>query len=220
MAKSIDLLSSDTAGVDRLPTEGTVATGRLVSLAWPDPAEYDLITELRNRPATRACFLDSRPLDLMANRQWLSRGMDRPREGLLSLRFGPHRVFCGTIGWSGYEPRMRTFEIGRLMVDAAVLRPLRTNFPAGYPGAAVDAGITLLDFAFQTLDLDYVSSVFIAGNALARRINVLAGCRFVGDVERERPDGSRIWVTCMRLTRQDWLARRAFESDARVTAAA
>jgi len=146
--------------------------------------------------------------------------MNRPREGLLSLRFGPQRVFCGTIGWSGHEPCMRTFEIGRLMVDTAVLRPLRTNYPTGYPGVAVDASMALLDFAFETLDIDYVSSVFIAGNALSRRVIVLAGGQYLGDSERERPDGSRVRVTCMRLTRQDWLARRTSGSPARVTAAA
>jgi RimJ/RimL family protein N-acetyltransferase len=220
VVKPIDRSSSDATSADRLPLEGTVAVGRLVSLAWPEPAEYDLITALRNRPATRACFLDSRPLDPAANRLWLSRGMNRPREGLLSLRFGPGRVFCGTIGWSGYEPSMRTFEIGRLMVDTAVLRPLRTNCPAGYPGAAVDASIALLDFAFQTLELDYVTSVFLAGNALPRRVNLLAGGQYAGDAERERPDGSRVRVTCMRLARQEWFARRTSGSAARLTAAA
>lgn len=220
MLKPIHLSSSDATIVDRLPLEGTVAAGRLVLLAWPEPAEYDLITALRNRPVTRACFLDSRPLDPAANRLWLSRGMDRPQEGLLSLRFGPQRVFCGTIGWSGYEPRMRTFEIGRLMVDTAVLRPLRTSYPAEYPGVAVDASMALLDFAFETLDLDCVSSVFIAGNSLPRRVNVLAGGQYAGDAERERPDGSRVRVTCMRLTRQDWLAKRTSGAPARLTAAA
>jgi len=218
--KPIDLSSSDATSLARLPLEGTVAVGALVSLAWPEPAEYDLITALRNRPATRACFLDSRPLDRAANRLWLSHGMNRPREGLLSLRFGPQRVFCGTIGWSGYEPCMRTFEIGRLMVDTAVLRPLRTSYPTGYPGVAVDASMALLDFAFETLDIDYVSSVFIAGNALSRRVIVLAGGQYLGDSERERPDGSRVRVTCMRLTRQDWLAKRTSGSPAALTAAA
>jgi RimJ/RimL family protein N-acetyltransferase len=203
----------------RLPLEGTIAVGTLVSLQWPEPAEYDLITALRNRPSTRACFLDSRVLDPAANRKWLAGGMKRPWEGLLSLRFGPQRVFCGTIGWSGYEPSMRTFEIGRLIVDTEVLRPLRTRLP-GYPGVAVDASMALLDFAFGTLRLDYVTSVFLAGNALPRRVNVLAGGRYAGDAERERPDGSRVLVTCMRLTREDWLARRAPGSAARLTAAA
>jgi RimJ/RimL family protein N-acetyltransferase len=218
--KPIHLSSSDATGVDRLPLEGTVAVGRLVSLGWPEPAEYDLITELRNRPATRACFLDSRMLDPAANRLWLSRGMNRPHEGLLSLRFGVQRVFCGTIGWSDYEPRMRTLEIGRLMVDTAVLRTLKAGFPAGYIGVAADAATALLDFAFETLGLDFVSTVFIAGNALARRINVLAGGQFAGDAERQRPDGSRVRVTCMRLNRQDWHGMRASESVAPVTAAA
>ena len=105
------------------------------------------------------------------------------------------------------------------IVDTEVLRLLRTRLP-GYPGVAVDASMALLDFAFGTLRLDYVTSVFLAGNALPRRVNVLAGGRYAGDAERERPDGSRVLVTCMRLTREDWLARRAPGSAARLTAAA
>jgi hypothetical protein len=37
-------------------------------------------------------------------------------------------------------------------------------------------------------------------------VNLLAGGRIIGDAERQRPDGSRVRVTCVRLTRLDWLA--------------
>lgn len=195
--------------------------GEFVALGWVAPAEYDLVTALRNRPAVRAAFLDSRPLDPAANREWLARGMKRPREGLLSIRIGPRRVFCGTIGWSGYDPHLRTFEIGRLIVDAAAVRPYRASFPAHYPGVAVDACRALLRFAFDTMGLDYVTSVLLAGRALPRRVNLLAGGEPAGDAERERPDGSRVRVTCMRLTRERWLATQPWTGAAvRVTEAA
>ncbi|MBP8297931.1 MAG: GNAT family N-acetyltransferase [Burkholderiales bacterium] len=178
----------------------------MVSLGWPEPAEFDRITALRNRPAVRACFLDSRPLDPAANREWLARGMRRPHEALLSLRIGEQRMFCGTIGWTAFDARLRTFEIGRLAVDLAAVRPYRARFRDGYPGVAVDASTALLRFAFEKMGLESVTSVFLADRTLARRVNLLAGGCIVGDAERQRPDGSRVRVTCVRLTRLDWLA--------------
>jgi RimJ/RimL family protein N-acetyltransferase len=191
-----------------LPIEGPIAEGERISLGWPEPAEYDFITALRNQSAVRACFLDSRPLDPIANREWLARGMNRPQEGLLSLRIGPQRSFCGTIGWSGYEPSLRTFEIGRLAVDTAAVRLHRASFPAGYRGVGVDASVTLLRFAFERMGLEYVTSFFLADRAPSRRVHLLAGGRHAGEAERERPDGSRVRVTYMRLSREDWLAMR------------
>jgi hypothetical protein len=70
-----------------IPTEGVVAKGSGVVLGWPQPGEYDLITELRNRSSIRRYFLDARPLDLEANREWLASGMRRNVEGLLSIRW-------------------------------------------------------------------------------------------------------------------------------------
>ena len=197
-----------------LPLEGPVVDGIFVSLGWPEPPEYDLITALRNRPAVRACFLDSRALDLELNREWLAHGMKRPWEGVLSLRIGPQRSFCGTIGWSGYDPDQRTFEIGRLVVDAAAVRPHRASFPADYPGVGVDASVTLLRFAFERMGLNYVTSVYLTGRALPRRVNRLAGGRHAGDAERERPDGGRVRVTCMCLTREQWFATHSNSSGA------
>lgn len=188
-----------------LPLEGPIAEGECVSLGWPEPAEFDLITALRNRPAVRAGFLDARPLEPAANREWLAHGMKRPEEGLLSVRIGPQQTFCGTIGWSDYRPDLRTFEIGRIMVEPAAIRPYRAGFPPGYRGVAVDASRTLLRFAFETMRLDCVTSVFLADLALPRRVNLLAGGQYAGDEERERPDGSRVRVTTMRLTREHWL---------------
>jgi RimJ/RimL family protein N-acetyltransferase len=200
-----------------LPLEGPIAEGECISLGWPEPAEYDFITALRNRSAVRPCFLDSRPLDQAANRDWLARGMNRPREGLLSLRIGPQRSFCGTIGWSGYEANLRTFEIGRLAVDAAVVRPHRASFPPGYAGVGVDASVTLLRFAFERMGLEYVTSFFLSDRAPSRRVHLLAGGRHVGEAERERPDGTRVRVTLVRITRAEWLAMHD-TSDAAVQA--
>jgi len=202
-----------------LPLDGPVAAGEMVELGWPEPGEFDLITALRNRPAVRRCFLDPRPLDPVANREWLARGMRRPREGLLSLRLGEKRKFCGTIGWSGYDPDQRTFEIGRLAIDLAAVRPYRAGFRAGYPGVAVDASAALLRFAFERMGLDTVTSVFLADRALARRVNLLAGGRLAGEGERQRSDGSSVRVTCFRLTREQWLAAQAAPMDRAATAA-
>ncbi len=195
-----------------IPLDGPIADGEFVSLGWPEPAEYDLITALRNRPAVRACFLDPRPLDIVANREWIARRMKRPHEGLLSIRCGTRRDFCGTIGWSGYVPEQRTFEIGRLIVDAARVRPHRASFPPAYQGIALDASATLLQFAFDTMQIDYVTSFFLADRSLPRRVNLLSGGRPMGDVMRERPDGSRVLMTSIRCTREDWLASRSTRS--------
>ncbi|MEO8132742.1 MAG: GNAT family N-acetyltransferase [Betaproteobacteria bacterium] len=192
-----------------MPLDGPIAEGQFVALGWPERDEYDLITALRNRPVVRACFLDSRTLDLAANREWIAHGMKRPHEGLLSVRLGPQHVFCGTIGWSGYEPEKRTFDIGRLVIDAAMVRPYRVSFPAGYPGVALDASRALLRFAFERMGLEYVTSFFLADRALPRRINVLCGGRNTGDVERVRPDGSRVRVCCMSFSRADWFSTQS-----------
>lgn len=186
---------------------GPLAEGIFVTLGWPEADEYDRITALRNRPAVRACFFDPRPLDPLANREWIAHRMQRPREGLLSIRIGPHCVFCGTIGWSGYDPDVHTLEIGRLVVDAALVRPFRSGFPDGYPGVALDASNALLEFAFTRMGVERVTSVFLAERALPRRVNILCGGRHAGDSERVRPDGSRVRVSCMALTRAEWSAR-------------
>ncbi len=198
-----------TFGPPAIPLSGPLVEGQCVALGWPEPDEYDRITALRNRPTVRACFLDPRPLEPIANREWIARGMPRPREALISLRIGVARVFCGTIGWTGYDAAAATFEIGRLVVDTDVVRAYRTSLPADYRGVGLDASTALLRFAFETMKLAYVTSVFIAERTLARRINLLAGGRYSGEELRERPDGSRVRVVRMRMTRDDWRASRA-----------
>ncbi len=201
--------------------DGPVTTGDRISLGWPEPTEYDTITALRNRPSVRRCFLDSRPLDPAANRIWLERGMQRPQEGLLSIRLGTRRTLCGTIGWSGYDPALGTFEIGRLMVDATVVRSHRALLPAGYPGVAVDASRALLRYAFEHMRLAFVTSVLISGLALPRRVNLLAGGVIAGESERVRADGSRVRVTTFVLERERWQALQTqYAASLRVGAAA
>jgi RimJ/RimL family protein N-acetyltransferase len=192
-----------------IPLDGPVVDGEWIMLGWPEPVEYDRITALRNRPTVRSCFLDPRPLDVEANRAWLAHGMQRPSEGLLSIRLGGAQAFCGTIGWSGYEPERRTFEIGRLIVDAVTVARHRSDFPRDYPGVAIDASTALLRFAFETMDFDQVTSRFLSDLALPRRVNVLAGGVRTGETELERPDGSRVKVTNFVLTRERWRALRS-----------
>ena len=194
------------------PLDGPVVGGECITLGWPEPTEYDRITALRNRPAVRGCFLDPRPLDVERNRAWLARGMKRPTEGLLSIRIGGENAFCGTIGWSGYDPERRTFEIGRLIVDPRTVVRHRSAFPHGYAGVALDASTALLRFAFDSLALDNVTSRFLSDLALPRRVNVLAGGVWVGETEQLRPDGSRVKVSCILLTRERW---RGLQSQAR-----
>ena len=202
------------------PLDGPVVGGECITLGWPEPVEYDQITVLRNRPAVRGCFLDPRPLDIERNREWLARGMRRPTEGLLSIRIGGENAFCGTIGWSGYDPERRTFEIGRLIVDARAVVRHRSTFPPGYPGVALDASTALLRFAFETLALENVTSRFLSDLTLPRRVNVLAGGVKVGEAEQLRPDGSRVKVSCILLTRERWRALQSQVQPSRDSTAA
>jgi RimJ/RimL family protein N-acetyltransferase len=199
------------------PLDGIVAAGECETLGWPEPREFDQITALRNRPAVRRCFLDPRPLDPAANREWLARGMKRPIEGLLAIRLGDAAgPLCGTIGWSGYDAARRTFEIGRLIVDARMIAVNRNHLPHGYCGIAVDASNALLRFVFEALRFDHVTSRFLSDLALPRRVNLLAGGVPDGETEQLRADGSPVRVTRMLLTRQRW---RALErAGARITA--
>ena len=194
-----------------IPLDGSVTVGQCIALGWPEPAEYDRITALRNRPQVRGCFLDPRPLDVARNREWLARGMRRPQEGLLAIRIGgDDAALCGTIGWSGLDPVLRTMEAGRLIVDARALVPYRSMFPPGYRGVALDAVAALLRFAFATLEFESVTSRFISSLPLplTRRANLLSGGVSVGESEHVRADGSRVRITHVLLTRERWLEQQ------------
>lgn len=87
----------------QIDTTGVLCEGQLVKLGWPEEWEFDAITALRNELHVRKWFLDSRPLDPQANREWLRTGMKRPYEAVLSIRWKEDDSFLGTIGWSDWN---------------------------------------------------------------------------------------------------------------------
>lgn len=189
-----------------IPLDGPLFDGVAVRVGWPAAGEFDRITGLRNRDAVRACFLDPRPLDLVANRAWLARGMRRPEEAVLSIRLLDDDTWVGAIGWSGYDPARGTMEFGRMMVDVESVLPHRTRLPARYPGVAADASSALRDFVFSRMGVTRLTFTILSDNELSRRTARLGGARPVGERVVVRGDGTRIAVTDLEMTRDDWLA--------------
>ncbi len=191
---------------DPIPLEGPLFDGVAVRVGWPEPAEYDRITALRNRDGVREWFLDPRPLDFAANREWLARGMRRPREAVLSIRLAGGGAWVGAIGWSAYDRQKGTMEFGRMMVDVDSVLPHRAKLPEGYPGVAADASSALRDYAFSRMGIERLTFAILRDNALSRRTALLGGARRVGDREVVRADGSRVALIDLEMTRDDWLA--------------
>jgi RimJ/RimL family protein N-acetyltransferase len=192
-----------------IPTRGVVCTGEIVALAWPEEHELDRLTELRNRPEVRSKFIDPRPLDPRANREWLRSGMHRPAEGLLAIRLRAEGALCGMFGWTGWSTQSRSPELGRVVVDRAIARAVRALRPAGHPGIAVDAARALSDYLFAEAGARSLRSTYIAHNRLAARLNRLAGGRIVQCTTLARPDGSIADVVKLEITRTEWMQSRA-----------
>jgi RimJ/RimL family protein N-acetyltransferase len=190
----------------RIPLSGPLFEGRCVSVGWPESHEFDALTALRNRPQIRNKFLDPRPLDPERNREWIRHGMQRPFEALLSIRLKPSGALAGAIGWSRGDPDEGSFELGRVMVDAAVVQRNRATLPAGYVGVAADAGTGLRDFGFRNLGLSVIRCVFIDDNRLSRRAVLLGGGRIVGTSRVRRADGTEVTVVSLELRRTEWEA--------------
>jgi RimJ/RimL family protein N-acetyltransferase len=188
----------------RIPLSGPLFEGRCVSVGWPESHEIDTLTALRNRPQIRNKFLDPRPLDPERNREWIRHGMQRPFEALLSIRLKPSGVLVGAIGWSHGDPDEGSFELGRVMVDAAVVQRNRATLPAGYVGVAADAGTGLRDFGFRDLGLSVIRCVFIDDNRLSRRAVLLGGGRIVGTSRARRAVGTEVTVVSLELRRTEW----------------
>jgi RimJ/RimL family protein N-acetyltransferase len=205
----------------RIPLSGPLFEGRCVSVGWPESHEIDALTALRNRPQIRNKFLDPRPLDPERNREWIRHGMQRPFEALLSIRLKPSGVLAGAIGWSRGDPDEGSFELGRVMVDAAVVQRNRDALPAGYVGVAADAGTALRDFGFRDLGLSVIRCVFIDDNRLSRRAVLLGGGRIIGTSRARRADGTEVAVVSLELRRTEWEAIVAqFERPRRLDATA
>jgi RimJ/RimL family protein N-acetyltransferase len=188
---------------------GALAEGQLVRLCWPDPGEYDLITALRNQPSRRRWFIDDRPLDAGKNRAWLGGGMNRPAEALLSIRWRADSRFLGTIGWSGWDPRARRADFGRLALDHQVLHHLRLAFPAQYAGVAMDAVSSLAVFAFTRMNLLAATICFLEDNHRSAYLAANLGFEPRQTTLAVRPGGARIGLIEMEMTKARHDARAA-----------
>jgi len=188
-----------------IPLHGPLTEGECIRIGWPEDAELDAITELRNRADVRRQFLDPRVLDLEGNREWLRHGMRRPYEAVLAIRMKVDGAFIGAIGWSKGDPAERSFELGRVMVDARTLVRYRDSFPDRYPGVAVDAGTAIRDFAFTTLGLELMRAVVIEENRLSQRAVAAGGGRVVGTRTERRSDGSEVHLIDLECSREDWM---------------
>lgn len=186
-----------------IPLDGPLCQGDSVYLAWPEPPEFDCITELRNRMNVRCCFVDDRLLDPEHNREWIQNIMKRPIESLLSIRRIDNHAFIGTAGWKDWDMVRRTADFGRLMIDVPKLR--RFQWPDKYPGVAIDACRTLRDFAMNVMNLKEITTSFIASNLLSAKVNYEVGMKNPRRTSHRRPDGHVVSLIHMSLTRSHWL---------------
>jgi RimJ/RimL family protein N-acetyltransferase len=198
--------------VPDMPVRGVVCRGKVVELGWPEPDEFDRLTAFRNRAQVRAGFLDPRPLDPLANRQWLAGGMRRPEEGLLAIRLPGAGAVCGMIGWTGWTSQARAPELGRIVVDRVAALAHRDACGNAGDGIAVDAARALCDYFFAALGAHCVRSTYVADNRFAARVNRLAGGRVVGNDRVRRADGTEVDVLKLELTRDEWLRARVSEA--------
>lgn len=192
-----------------IKTSGTLCESELLSLGWPEEHEFEPITELRNKSYIRKWFLNDRVIDLETNRRWLAGGMDRPKEALLSVRLKRGGSFLGTIGWSDWNLELAEAWFGRIAVDPRRLRQAAGSFPQRYEGVALDATISLLDFAFARMGLRHVFTYFITGNALSERLQRRIEMEEVRRTTRTRGDGTAVETVELRLTRERWEGIRA-----------
>lgn len=186
-------------------TVGVICESRTLSIGWPEPPEFDMITALRNKPEVRQWFLSDGMLNLEANRVWLETGMDRPREALLSIRLKIDHSFLGTIGWTDWDRHQATACFGRLALDTVGLKKAFRKLPHGYRGLALDAVTTLRDFAFRSMRLDRLFTYFFAGNVAAARLNRRVGMIYTSGATRLRPDNTPVETVEMYMDRRAWL---------------
>jgi RimJ/RimL family protein N-acetyltransferase len=188
-----------------LDLSGSIARRGNLELAWPEPHEYDLITELRNRDAVARWFLDRTRIDCEANREWLARGMRRGEEGLLSIRDCNTGGFLGTIGWTDFVRESRSACFGRLMLDMRAV--LRTGSARSdrRSSVAAEAGAMLREYAFESMGLDFLTTWYIKGNLLAARVNSAIGMVIEQEGRRRSVDGADVATVELKMTREQWL---------------
>lgn len=187
-----------------IETSGTLCESELLSLGWPEEHEFEAITELRNKSYVRKWFLNDRVIELDANRSWLAHGMNRPKEALLSVRLRQGGSFLGTVGWSDWDLEQAEAWFGRIAVDLSRLRKAAGHFPQSYEGVALDATITLRDFAFARMGLKHLFTYFIEGNVYAARLNSHVGMQEARRATRTRGDGTAVETVELRMSRERW----------------
>lgn len=188
-----------------IETTGVLCEGQLITIGWAEEHEYDLITNLRNKSSVREWFLDSRFLDITQNRTWLEKGMQRPKESLLTIRFKNDNSFLGTIGWTDWNLITATACFGRLTVDTQKMKQLKNSFPNNYIGVGVDASMTIRDFAFSKMQIEIGETYLLADNLMAKKVNESIGLKEVSRGVRLKPDGIKVETIEMRITKNEWL---------------
>lgn len=194
-----------TPALHRFPFQGTLCGRGAIALAWPEPDEFDAITELRNQDAVRRWFIDDRRLDPETNRKWLE-NIERPKDALLTVRLATNQRFLGMIGWSNWDRDNASICIGRLALDSKALKDLlRTaNVKQSF---ALDAAKAVRDFVFRELEVNVITTWYIAGNELAARINSGIGMVETGRRTRKRPCGDELQTVELSLDREHWRTR-------------
>jgi RimJ/RimL family protein N-acetyltransferase len=183
---------------------GTLCEGQMLSIGWPNSTEFDKITNLRNKASVRKYFLDNRVLDTLQNRKWLESGMKRPKEALLSIRFKVNNCFLGTVGWSDWDVEMKTACFGRLMIDHAKVKEVKHLLPKTYKGIAIDACMTLRDFAMTKMEIEFLRTYLFVNNTRAKKVNTIIGLEEIKRSTRQQTDGTNIDTIEMLLTKAIW----------------
>lgn len=186
-------------------TTGVIARRGKLELAWPEPHEYDLITNLRNSNGVARWFPQQQKYDLATNREWLAKGMQRGKEGLLAVREAATGTFLGTIGWTDLTDAPRSACFGRLMLDARTAVAIGIRTKAKEPSISAQAGIMLRDYAFEEMRMDFLTSWYFVNNRLSAKMNADIGLKPFGPRGSRELDGQLMETCELKLTRQDWL---------------
>jgi len=186
-------------------TTGVLCSGLLVTIGWPESDEYDTITSLRNKSVVRKWFLDSRMLDIQKNRVWLEKGMCRPKESLLSIRFKKDNTFLGTIGWTNWDLISARACFGRLVIDQITLGKIKQNLPNDYYGVVIDACVAVRDFAMTRMNLEFIDTYLLANNYHAKKINETLGLKEIDKDIVKMDNGINVEILKMQLTRKEWI---------------
>lgn len=186
-----------------LSEPGIVAEGRAVVLAWPTPEEAQSILRLWKKPYVNRSARFPFQSNASDFSTWflLRFAVGAPYRATLAIRYRPDRRLVGSIGWTGWNPQARTVWVGDLAVDYGFLKTMGHQFPADYPGVAVDAVTALTGYLFGHLGVETVETFIAEANALARQVALRAGFREVGRFLQPVPDGPPVPAVALRLNR-------------------